>query len=194
MLKQTRITKINNAIEQNVEPHRSRNDSLLLRLGEKSFVRLQNGDKLTPAGRHYYQQTNKEPPTQLDGTLVQRGASEYLVRGGKAKVLRRFQNNDYVYTALGKKYFESHKTTFLVHVPARIKKRDSKSQGLSFMVPHNAFMGDLEVPSNVPLAEQKIKLKEKVLAHIDKLDKVDGQPILYEDSDPVVYDDDGEWT
>ena len=36
------------------------------------------------------------------------------------------------------------------------------------MVPHNAFMGDLEVPSNVPLAEQKQKLKDKVLAHINK--------------------------
>ena len=100
MLKQTRITKINTAIEQDVEPHRSRNDSLLLKMGEKSFVRLQNGNKLTPAGKHYYEQTNKEPPTQLDGTLVQRGASEYLVRGGKAKVLRRFQNNDYVYLSL----------------------------------------------------------------------------------------------
>ena len=62
------------------------------------------------------------------------------------------------------------------------------------MVPHNAFMGYLEVPSNVPLAEQKQKLKDKVIAHIDKLDKVDGHPVLHEDSDPVVYDEDGEWT
>ena len=133
MLNQHRITNINHAIERIVEPHRSRNDALVLKLGEESLVRLQNGDKLTPAGRHYYEQTKKEPPTQLDGTLVQRGASEYLVRGGKARVLRRFQNNDYVYTALGQKYSERHKTTFLVHVPARIKKRDSSSQGLSFM-------------------------------------------------------------
>ena len=60
MLKQTRITKINTAIEQNVEPHRSRNDSLVLRLGEKSFVRLQNGNKLTPAGKYYYEQTKTQ--------------------------------------------------------------------------------------------------------------------------------------
>ena len=100
MLKQHRITKINNAIERNVEPHHSRNDALVLKLGEKSFVRLQNGNKLTPTGRHYFEQTKKEPPTQLGGTLVLRGASEYLVRGGKARVLRKFQNNDYVYTCL----------------------------------------------------------------------------------------------
>ena len=91
MLKQHRITKINDAIERSVEPHRSRNDALVLKLGEKSFVRLQNGNKLTPAGRRYFEQTEKEPPTQLDGTLVQRGTSEYLVRGGKARALRRFQ-------------------------------------------------------------------------------------------------------
>ena len=129
MLKPNRRNQINTAIDNNAEPYRSRNDALLLRLGNKSYARLQNGNELTPAGRHYFERTGKEPPTQLDGTVVQRGATEVLVRGGKARVLRRFTNGDYVYTALGRKYFQRHQTQFLVHVPARIKKRDSNSEG-----------------------------------------------------------------
>ena len=96
---------------------------------------------------------------------------------------------------MGQKYFERHQTQFLVHVPARIKKRDSNSEGLRFPVPHNAFMGELNVPTNVTLAEQKRILKDRVMRQIQQLDKTaDGTPILYEDSDPVIYDDDGEWT
>ena len=161
MLKQHRKNKINTAIENNEVPYRSRKDALLLRLGNKSYARLQDGNTLTPAGKHYFERTGKEPPTQLDGTVVQRGATEVLVRGGKARVLRRFTNGDYVYTALGQKYFERHQTQFLVHVPARIKKRDSNSEGLRFPVPHNAFMGELNVPTNVALAEQRGCLKRR---------------------------------
>ena len=64
-------------------------------------MRLQDVNKLSALGSHNYQGTSNEPPTQLDVTLVQRGASEHLLRGGKAKVLRRFTNGDYVHTAFG---------------------------------------------------------------------------------------------
>ena len=84
------------ARQQNAEPHRNKNDSLVLKLGKKSFVRLQRANRLTAAGRHAFQETKKGPTTQFDGTLVQRGASEYLLRGGAAKVLRKFTNGDYV--------------------------------------------------------------------------------------------------
>ena len=56
-------------------------------------------------------------------------------------------------------------------------------------------MGGLNVPTKATLAEQKMFLKERVMRHIEQLDKTaDGTPILYEDSDPVIYDEDGEWT
>ena len=95
-------------------------------------------------------------------------------------MLRRFTNGDYVYTALGKQYFEHHQTQFLAHVPARINKRDSNSEGLCSPVPHNAFMGELNVPTNDKLTGQKRILKERVLRHIEQLDKTaDGTPTLY---------------
>ena len=75
-----------------------------------------------------------------------------LVRGGKARVLRRFTNGDYVYTALGNKYFEKHDTQYLVHVTAIIKKGGNSSQGHSFPVPHNAFVGELTVPNTASTA------------------------------------------
>ena len=45
-------------------------------------------------------------------------------------------------------------------------------------------MGDLSVPTNVTLAEQKRVLKERVMRHIEQLDKTsDGTQLLYEDID-----------
>ena len=62
MLKQNRKTKINTAIENNEEPYRSRNDALLLRRGNKSYARLQDSNKLTPAGKYYFERTGKDTP------------------------------------------------------------------------------------------------------------------------------------
>ena len=110
----------------------------------------------------------------MSGTLVQRGASECLLRGGKAKVQHTFTYGAYVYIALGKEHAERHTMTLLVHVPARINKNDSQCQGLRSMVPHNAcVMSELEVPSNVSLAEQERMRTEEVLASMDKKDKLE---------------------
>ena len=32
------------------------------------------------------------------------------------------------------------------------------------------------------------------MVSMEKFGKIDGQPVLYEDSDPAVYGEDGEWT
>ena len=57
-------------------------------------------------------------------------------------------------------------------------------------------MGDeLNVPANATLAYHKTILKEMVLRHIENLDKpADVIPVLYDDSDPVVYGEEGELT
>ena len=103
--------KIDTAIKNNERPYRSKSDSLLLKLGDNKHVRLQVNERLTAAGKYYFEDTKQNPPKLTDdGTLVQRGASEYLVRNGKAKVLRRFQRGEYVYTELGRKYFMNHQS------------------------------------------------------------------------------------
>ena len=104
----------------------------------------------------------------IDGTVVQRGNTEYLLTNGKARVLRRLSGDDYNYTRLGKQYFDAKQSQYLVHVPAIIKQAHSTSMGRSLMVPHNVFMPqDLEISSRRPDAERKRQLKAKVLTFME---------------------------
>ena len=82
MLKPQCIEHINVAIEAGQKPYRSRSDILLLKLN-KGHARLGNNDRLTPAGKHYYEKTQQVP--LVAGIAVQRGASTYLIRGGGSK-------------------------------------------------------------------------------------------------------------
>ena len=82
---------------------------MLVSLGEKSYTALQgsSGD-LTTAGKYYYAQTGQAHPGEFDGgTLQQRGATEYLVRAGKARVMRRLKNGEYTYTPWASATFEN---------------------------------------------------------------------------------------
>ena len=186
---------VDTAIEIDVQPHRSKSDSLLLNLGDGKHARLQTNGRLTRAGEYYYQKTEQSPPALTDGKLVQRGNTEYLIRGQTAKVLRRFAQGEYVYTALGRREFENHQTQFLVHVPGIIKKPGAASRGRELMVPNNAFMSEITAPSLITTSFQKAFLKKKVEDAMKDLDKTsDGATILYQDSDPVVYDDSRPWT
>ena len=64
------------------------------------------------------------------------------------------------------------------------------------MVPHNAFMPqELQISSRLSGAEQQRQLKAKVLSYMEaNLDRLGGRIVLYHDSDPVLYDPNGEWT
>ena len=87
------------------------------------FTKLQQRGKTTPAGRFFFSQTQTTPDTyDIEGTVVQRGNTEYLLTNGKARILRRLTGNSYTYSRLGKQYFQYKKTAYLVHVPAAIKK------------------------------------------------------------------------
>ena len=138
----TRKRKLDVAIDNNNEPYRNKTNNLMLRLDGKSYATLQGSSgSLTSAGRYYYGKSGQSPPDEFDGgTLQQRGATEYLVRAGKARVLRRFQGGGYVYTPLGKRYFREHTTSYLVNVPGLIKKPGGRSKGGQHTVPHTAFM------------------------------------------------------
>ena len=64
------------------------------------------------------------------------------------------------------------------------------------MVPHNAFMNEeLHVNANASEAERRVQLKARVLNFMEQsLDMLHGRIVLYHDSDPVLYDEDGAWT
>ena len=64
------------------------------------------------------------------------------------------------------------------------------------MVPHNAFMfEELTVSANYSETERRHQPKSKVLSFMEQnLDTLDGTLVLYHDSDPVLYDEEGTWT
>ena len=158
MLKPDRRDKITTAIENKVAPTRSKSSNdLLLRLDDKKYVKLQQRNRTTLAGKFFFSKTNTNVETyDVQGTVVQRGSTEYLMTNGKARVLRRLNGSDYTYSRLGKMYFSQKEVSFLVHVPAIIKKAHSTGLGRKFMVPHIAFMQeDLKISSRLPEAEKK---------------------------------------
>ena len=124
MIKPSRRDDITNAISNNVLPTRSKSSNdLILRLDGKQYTKLQQRGKTTPAGRFYFTQTNTtESNFNIEGTLVQRGSTDFLVSWGKSRVLRRLVGDDYQYTRLGKQFFSTKRIRYLVHVPAVIKR------------------------------------------------------------------------
>ena len=103
----TRKRNIDTATDNNTQPYRTRSNNLLLRLDGKKYATLQgsSGD-LTAAGKYFYAKSGQAQPNEFDGgTLQQRGATEYLVRAGKARMLCRLKNGDYTYTPLASATF-----------------------------------------------------------------------------------------
>ena len=103
----TRKRNIDTAIDNITQPYRTRSNNLLLRLDGKKYATLQGSSGgLTAAGKYYYEKSGQAQPDEFDGgTLQQRGATEYLVRVGKARMLRRLKNGDYMYTPLASATF-----------------------------------------------------------------------------------------
>ena len=95
-------------------------------------------------------------------------------------MLRRLASgNEYTYTRLGKTYYSQKEVSYLVHVPAVIKKAHSTSKGREFQVPHNAFMDvDINISANSSNEDRKQALKARVLDFIKTLPTLDGIPIL----------------
>ena len=115
---------IERAIEDNKTPQRSKSSNdLLLPLGNRQYAKLQQRGKTTPAGRFYFAQTKSSPGTfDIQGTLVQRGSTEYLITNGKARVLRRLAGDKYHYTRLGQMYFDAKKDNLSSTRPSRHQK------------------------------------------------------------------------
>ena len=130
MLKPKRRRSIESAISNEVAPTRSKSHDLLLRLGGNKYAKLQTRGQTTPAGRFYFSQTNSTPETyDINGTVVQRGSSEYLLLCGKAMLLRRLASgNAYIYTRLGKTYYSQRESALPRACPNCHKKGPYQQQ------------------------------------------------------------------
>ena len=109
MIKPSRRDDITHAISNNVVPTRNKSSNgLILRLSGKHYTKLQQRGKPHQQVGFYFAQTHAtESNNGVEGTLVQRESTDFLVSGGKSRVLRRLVGEDYQYTRLGKQYFNT---------------------------------------------------------------------------------------
>ena len=82
-------------------------------------------------------QTTITPVTYgIEGTVVQRGASQYILPKGNARLFRRLApGNEYTCTRLGNAYYSQKEVSYVVHVPAIAKKAHRKRGCRAFQVP-----------------------------------------------------------
>ena len=84
-----------------------------------------------------------------------------------------------------------------MNVPGFIKKNNSKSKGGERTVPHTAFMPDepLKVSATMTRTQQGSAIQERVLEYMrNNLEHDEHGIILYQDSDPVYDNENGQWT
>ena len=180
-------------------PQRSKSSSdLLLRLGNNKHATLRRRGKTTPTSRFYFAQTQTTPGTyDIQGAVVQKGVDGFSRHQRQGPRVEAIGGQRLHLHASGQTFLRRKKTSYLVHVPAVIKKSFSNSRGREFMVPHNAFMHEaLTAPSILPLERQQAALKEKLLDFmVMQLDRdADGKIILHQDSDAVAYGEGEAWT
>ena len=91
--------------------------------GRSSYTLLSRADGTrTPAGEYYYGTIGRPAPSRMfdhGAPLIQRGASDYVTtRNGKQALVRTLMPDGTTrVTRLGKQYFRSGKTEYVVSVP-----------------------------------------------------------------------------
>ena len=175
-----RFLKVDGLIQSGVEPTQvARSGRLILRGAGKSSVTLADArGKLTEAGRHYFESTGKaKPRVGFDEAipLERSGGREYIkYRDGSLKLARTWNpgKSDFVYTRLGKRYFElrGEVEEYVVHLPVVIDGRNKKT-GAAYQrfghLPHSAIsgLGTIKIPKGEK--DKHARLRESILSGID---------------------------
>jgi hypothetical protein len=130
MLHQRYKDLITAAIAAGRRQQRSRTGQITLPLGAAGridYIKIADEFGVTEAGEFYFQQTNETRPQRgIDLTQLpyRRGASEYLRdRQNKEQAVRTLTNDQWVYTALGKKFFNNQapRVEVVAYIPVIIK-------------------------------------------------------------------------
>ena len=132
---------LNQAIEANVRPRKTPNDSVLLRHGKQYKTLVNTSGALTRAGEEYQRLTDSTLETfsyDPQQTPKRTGNQEFIkTRGGKERLVRTFDPtaNDgqgkYRYTQLGNRFYANKKTEYIVRVPAIFKGVRANGQAYS---------------------------------------------------------------
>ena len=118
---------IQKALTDGVEPV-TKNGRQFLRLQNKKYRYLTDiSGKPTKAGEYFYERSQEyEAPNagSFDFTnqtqTIQKGSSEYILdKKNKQHLVRKWDGTKFIYTRLGKRYFKSVGSQYLVEIPVQ---------------------------------------------------------------------------
>jgi hypothetical protein len=164
--------------------------------------------KLTAAGRHWEDEYGDGEPLLTVGIkgqtfneqqpVTQRGASEFIkLRSGREVIVRSWNGLKYIYTALGRKYFQKQRKEYVIEVPViirgmrtaqergRARARDGGYQRKAFMPVSHFGVSQIFANASLSPAQLEKRIKDLVLKKLAHVENEDGDKILHEESQEI---------
>ena len=168
-----------------------------------SYVVLANNGDLTPAGVFYYDTSGLPRPNKKTGdlnqALVHRNGSDYITVNGKQKLVRTLQpTGKTVLTALGRQFFNTKNSEYVVHVPTVITGTRSNGQSyqrVSTLPVDQLGLGMIMASQALTPTERVAEVKKKVLAGLVNGGVSSGgrQTLMEISGETIQLDRDGTW-
>ena len=188
------IRFLEKAIEAQARPRKTANDSVVLRHGSNYKMLVNTSGSVTKAGKEYQR---LKPDTELEiftydpqQTPARTGNRETIkLRGGKERVVRVFDptTDNFKYTSLGKRFFASKRTEYIVKVPAKFsgKRANGKSYSRQGLYPIHA-------PVNVPASYNQQQRDAFVKSHVTN--SFESGIIAEYSEETIKYNEQGQWS
>jgi len=188
------------AVEVGVQPKETASGSLVLRAGRRYVTLVKADGTKTEAGGIYEERSGQTLPSggafNPQTRAYREGNTEYIRdRAGKERVTRRWDpaTNEHRFTALGRAYYASKRSQYVVHVPVVIegrRKNGSTYTVRSHLPTESMGLPGPSLPQNLSQRQRDQRAKAAVLRHI----RAQREGVLYEFSDERwSYDESGTW-
>jgi 5-methylcytosine-specific restriction endonuclease McrA len=188
------------AFAQGREPEVAPNGRVRIRTAAGGYLTLAIGAELTNAGRYWYGTLAPGRAPRLGDLQAEQDARgrEWLNLNGRRRLLRRIGADGPVLTKLGRAYYADREIQYVVSIPGIVRRRKadgSYTAGIEVPVPHTAiFPRILTRPASMSEEQRLAEIKLELLERIYEGSRTgDDRPILVWDSDPIVYDEYGQW-
>ena len=160
---------IQGALDTEVRPKRTANDALILRDGQRYRTLVDASGQRTAAGRKYEQLANTTLPVEgYDASQqpVRQGNAEIIRVRGREKVVRRYDpaSNDWVYTKLGRQFYNQRQVQWVIKVPAVFS--GTRSNGNPYT--RRGYF-PVEAPIALPQALSGAQRDQRIRARVNEL-------------------------
>ena len=152
---------VRDLIAAGTQPSVTGSGNVVLKRGARGYITLVRGNRATPLGQYYQQQTGVNPAINIlpDSVPTRMGRTEYIrTRGGVDRALRVYDvvRGVWKLTSLGRQYYNQARDQVVVHLPIIVRGRSKNST-------------TYEIRGTMPVEIEGLQegphLKQQVLAH-----------------------------